>query len=234
MDATGIDVSRYQGAIDWPTVAAHVDFAYVRAGIGSIYKDPRAFQNVTGATAAGLLVGVYHVVRWDYPAADQLANLRAMLAEMPPLSLPIALDVELPTPAGSTAAHRAALAATRELVTELARDHRPLIYTGAWWWDPAIKGADSRWALTADLWTASYTATPRLPSGPWAHWHLWQHSSTGRIPGIAGNVDLNRFAGTRLDLVAYAVGCGCSIPPTPPPTTHTITVTGHNITIQVD
>lgn len=229
---SGIDVSRWQGPIDWPAVAAagHT-FAVIRATIGSIYKDPRAFENVAGALSAGLLTTVYHVVRWDVSAREQYNNLRSMTDAMPPLQLPIVLDVELPTPAGCTPSHLATLQHTRELMELIPGQVN--LYTGAWWWDPAISCSDSRWALPADLWIASYSTAPRLPKKPWRKWTFWQYTSSGTCAGIAGAVDLNYFAGDVAALKTYAThqtGADC----TPPePTTHTITVTGHNVQIVV-
>jgi GH25 family lysozyme M1 (1,4-beta-N-acetylmuramidase) len=235
VNALGIDVSRYQGAIHWPAVReSGIDFAFVRATIGSIYKDPRCIENVTGAITTGILTSVYHVVRWDYPAEAQYQNLCAMLADLPPLTLPIALDVELPTPAGNTANHRLTLQRTRELIQLLAHDNRScVLYTGAWWWNPAIKGADVTWALQADLWTASYTTRPRIPSAPWPAFTFWQYTSSGRVPGISGNVDRNYFTSDLPALRVYAAACCGSLPPDPPPNVHTITVTGYNVEIQV-
>jgi GH25 family lysozyme M1 (1,4-beta-N-acetylmuramidase) len=233
--ARGIDVSRYQGAISWPAVAeAGYAFAFIRATIGSIYKDPRCIENVTGAVAAGLLMSVYHVVRWDAPAEAQYANLAAMLAEIPAPALPIALDVELPTPAGNTPDHRQTLRYTRELL-QIVHEHgvSAVIYTGAWWWNPAIRDAEPRWAARADLWTAAYTPSPRIPTAPWDTWTFWQTTSSGRVPGIDGNVDLNIFAGDREALLAYAAAATGYAASPPVPTVHTITITGHNVTIKV-
>lgn len=235
VNAIGIDVSRYQGAITWPSVAdTGIDFAFVRATIGSIYKDPRCIENVNGAVAAGILTSVYHVVRWDYPAEDQYKNLCTMLDELPPLSLPLALDVELPVPAGNSPNHCLALQRTRELL-HLTQEHgmSAVIYTGAWWWDPAVKKADVAWALQADLWTASYTTRPRLPSKPWPVWTFWQYTSSGRVAGISGNVDRNYFSSDRSTLNTYSASVTGHLPPPPAPNVHTITVTGYNVEIQV-
>ena len=154
---------------------------------------------------------------------------------IPRLSLPICLDVELPTPAGSSEAHLATLARTRELIQHLRHDgYRSIIYTGAWWWNPATRTADVAWALEADLWAASYTALPYLPTGPWNTWTFWQRSSSGRVPGIAGNVDLDDFNGTTLDLRAYATEACGPLPQPAPPTCKTITVTGYKLEITVN
>lgn len=74
----GIDVSRHNGAIDWPRVAdAGVAFAWIKASEGGDVRDPRFTENVTGASAAGLRVGAYHFFTFCRPAADQARQFLA-------------------------------------------------------------------------------------------------------------------------------------------------------------
>ena len=96
----GIDVSKYQGNVDWPRVkAAGYSFAFVRLGYangdGSIVTDPYFERNVTGAAAAGLDVGVYLYSYIDSEAHARIAAARTLelLAEHT-LTLPVVLDYE--------------------------------------------------------------------------------------------------------------------------------------------
>lgn len=184
----GIDVSSWQGVIDWPQVrAAGYEFAFIRSSRGDIVDDCFA-TNWQNAQTAGVLVALYHVV-YDTPsAAEQVALLLSLL----PLdrNFPIVLDVEVDPPA-------AVLQRTREMLN-LLEDYHAVIYTGAWWWDPATAGQDVEWALQADLWTASYTAAPFMPRAPWEDWRVWQYTNKGRVNGITGDVDLNEFNGDDL------------------------------------
>src|ERR1700677_3355012 len=95
MYVPGIDVSHYQGDIDWHAVAASgVKFAYIKATEGAAYIDPSFAQNVVGAQAAGVLVGVYHFLTagdWLAQASNFLETARAQLSG--PI-LPSALDIE--------------------------------------------------------------------------------------------------------------------------------------------
>ncbi len=81
--APGVDVSRYQGNVDWPRVkAAGYAFAFVRLGYangdGSIVADPYFERNVTGAAAAGLDVGVYLYSYIDSEAHARIAAARML------------------------------------------------------------------------------------------------------------------------------------------------------------
>ena len=72
---------------------------------------------------------------------------------------------------------------------------RPIVYTS-----PSMSGTLGAELGTYHLWIAHYEVDcPRLPDG-WQGWRFWQHSSSGRVPGVSGPVDLDAFAGTKLEL----------------------------------
>lgn len=202
----GIDVSQYQGRIDWEQVRAAridgnpVDFALIRAMMGLRF-DERVLENLTGARGAGLVYGVYHVVHEAVAGADQAEELLDFLSQHYPMALPVMLDIERPLHAGSSEAHRATLFNAQIIARMLQEEHyRVGIYTGAWWWNPASAGMDVVWAEALDLWVATYgTTRPILPCS-WRQWRFWQYTSSGRLAGIAGKVDLDVFDG---DLEAY-------------------------------
>ena len=73
----GVDVSRYQGDIDWPVLAGQgIDFAFIKATEGSTLVDPRFAANLDGATAAGLRVGAYHFLPCRSRSRDRRARRR--------------------------------------------------------------------------------------------------------------------------------------------------------------
>ncbi len=198
----GFDVSLHQGAIDWAQVVdAAFDFVFIRALLGTTL-DSRLVENLAGALSAGLETSVYHVVHEDVSAERQAATLLETLAALKLCSrLPVALDIERPLAAGSTNAHRRTLEHAR-IVAAFLQDagYRVMIYTGAWWWNPATAGVDVSWATALDLWVATYgTQAPILPNG-WSDWRFWQYTNSGRVAGISKNVDLNTFSG---DWAAY-------------------------------
>jgi len=197
----GFDVSLYQGTIDWARLdevrfdGAPLDFVFIRAQVGTTV-DTLLQNNLNGAKSIGLEASVYHVVHEDISGETQSGAFLDLLAAMPKPRLPVALDIERPMFAGNTAAHRRTLENARVMMEMLqAAGYRVMIYTGAWWWNPASTDVDVRWAAPLDLWVATYgTQAPLLPRG-WGEWRFWQYTSSGRLAGISGNVDFNVFQG---------------------------------------
>ncbi|RLC78560.1 MAG: glycoside hydrolase [Chloroflexi bacterium] len=196
----GIDVSRWQGDINWEMVAAAgYRFAIVRATIGNYYTDPRFYGNWSGAGDAGLLVSAYHVVTPEHPADSQVDRFLDVLGDRK-ADLPLVLDVELSrgiSPAGITAC-------VRDCVQKVEQQdgRKPIIYTAGWFWNHKVLESPE-WA-ECDLWVAHYgVSTPTLPTG-WSEWKFWQHSEKGQVPGIAAATDLNQFNGSYDDLLACA------------------------------
>lgn len=197
----GIDVSRYQGAIDWARVAAGgYRFAIIRATVGNYYTDPRFYENWRGAHDAGLLVSAYTVIKPSHSAESQINRLFEVL-EGTQADLPLVLDVELPDamlPAGITAV-------VQDCCQRVAdqTQRRPILYTGRWFWEPNIQHSPT-WAQH-DLWIAHYGVdSPTLPSD-WSDWKFWQYSETGSVAGVSSRyTDLDWFNGSYEDLLAYA------------------------------
>jgi GH25 family lysozyme M1 (1,4-beta-N-acetylmuramidase) len=214
---SGIDVSSNQGVIDWAQVAAAGQhYAFIRSSMGRGGVDRRFSTNYRHAKESGLLVGVYHLVRPEWRGVEQIDHFLRTLGDRTP-DFPLVLDVELngsdliPPQRKSVAE---VTACVRECVTvlETRGARKPIIYTGAWFWNDNI--TPSREWDAYDLWVASYgTTAPRLPIG-WTDWHFWQYTDKGRLPGIQNNVDLNWFDGTLTDLLRYAHG---DVQPPPPP-----------------
>ncbi len=205
----GIDVSRWQGKMNWELVAAAgYRFVVIRATIGDYYTDPRFYVNWSGARAAGLLVSAYHVVTPDRSVDAQVARLFDVLGDRKP-DLPLVLDVELSRGVG-----RAGITAcVRDCLHQVEQQggRKPIVYTGRWFWDPYVLPSPE-WA-EYDLWIANYRVpAPTLPAG-WDSWKFWQHSDRGRVPGSgSARTDLDWFAGSYEDLLQYAQ----KKPPTPP------------------
>ena len=90
----GVDVSVYQGEVDWPALAAQgVDFAFIKATEGSSLQDVRFRENWVGAQAAGVRTGAYHFFSYDSPGETQADNfIDAVPAD--PGALPPVVDIE--------------------------------------------------------------------------------------------------------------------------------------------
>lgn len=210
--ATGIDVASYQhpnGApIDWGQVrgAGH-SFAYVKATEGTGYTNPYFAADWSGIGNAGLLRGSYHFPRPALPMSTAIDQARYYVSRVGTMQgandLPPMLDLEA---AGSLSAPDLVQWA-RTWLAEVERltGRRPIIYTGKWFWTGYLGSTTA--LRDYRLWLSDYnglSAPTNVPSG-WP-WTIWQHSSTGQVPGIVGNVDMNRFCCSDANLVALAGG----------------------------
>lgn len=193
----GIDVSHWQGAIDWPRVADDgVAFAFIKATEGGDYTDPRFAENWAGAARAGVVRGAYHFYR---PQTDAVAQAEHFLRTVPLRAgdLPPVLDVEVTD--GRTPATIAAGVRTWLETMERATGRRPIVYTRASFWTAQMGSGFGEYPL----WVAHYgVARPNVPAG-WSGWTFWQHTDAGRVDGIAGAVDLDWFNGGRAELQAF-------------------------------
>jgi len=184
----GIDVSRYQGSINWERVAsAGKQFAIVRLGSsnrGGLYVDPYFLQNVNGAHAAGLRVGAYYYTyaRTQQAVANELTTfLRAL--EGIRLEYPVFVDVE-----------DSSLASLgRAELTGLVRYAMDILYQRGWfagWYSYTnfINSYLNAGALANyPLWVADY----RSSLGYNGAYTMWQYSASGQVSGIEGACDLN-------------------------------------------
>jgi lysozyme len=186
----GIDVSYYQGDIDWQAVAADgVKFAITRVNHGG-FMDPKFDQNWAAIREMGMLRGAY---QYFNPSGDPVAQAQTFIDKVGPLQpgdLPAVIDVES-TDGLSPSAIASNVATWLELVEE-ATGRQPMIYTAGYFWNDNVETDAFN---DHPLWTAHYTnACPYVPD-PWAQWTIWQYTSSGAVAGISGNVDRNRFNG---------------------------------------
>lgn len=204
-----IDVSTWQGTIDWAKVrnVARVDYAMIRATNGT-QVDNRFTFNWNAAKQAGVSRGAYHY--WQNEIGAQAQAQAFIAAHNGDFGeLPWALDIEDQTPA-FTKAEFPDVRAFLDTV-ELTTGRRGLIYTGRSVWN----FPNETWATDYQLWFAAYSTQGYTPLVPWPHPCIWQHSSRGVIPGITANtVDLNT-AGDGLNKIIpdwYWRGCTSELP----------------------
>ena len=203
----GVDVSKWQGAIDWNAVAgAGIVYAFMRVSHGVNTLDEYFDDNWAQARAAGIKAGVY---QYFEPGQDVIAQADILLDRMGPLGpddLPPVLDVESTTGLGP-AAVAAAVGQWMDHV-EAAIGAKPIIYTGRYFWQDNVASAEFS---DYPLWIAHYTTgCPNLPS-QWSDWVFHQYTSTGSVAGISGNVDRDNFNGDLAGLLSFGVGpseCG--------------------------
>ena len=177
---SGIDVSAYQGVINWNAVAASgVKFAMVRVGNTKYGLDKYFVQNVVGANAAGIRVGAY-VYSYAMNPAEAAADAQLAVSAMGnlPISFPVAIDIEDPSQANLSQAEQLAIVNTFCSVI-YAAGYQPMVYSYKNWL--ATKLGVTAW----DHWVANYSSAMGFPGT------MWQYSSSGAVPGIAGNCDVN-------------------------------------------
>lgn len=192
----GIDVSHWQGDINWTLVGkSGCKFAFMKATEGSTYTDPRFAGNWSRCSAAGIIGGAYHYFRSTSNVDAQIKHFVTTVgATTGGLLLPV-LDVEDPQQwKGISPAELSAMVVQWLDGVEKQLQVRPCIYLSPSFADEMLAG-DVRLAKFP-LWLAHWTnGQPRVPP-PWTDWTFWQYSSTGKIAGITENVvDLDRFKG---------------------------------------
>jgi lysozyme len=198
----GIDVSYFQGTIDWPSVAADgIGFAFVRLSYGDIFRDPKFDTNWQGALDAGVVRGAYQFFKPSQSVSAQAQMMIDAMSTMQTGDLPPMLDVEVSD--GESPSRVAAKVEQWTEAVQSALGVAPIIYSGSYFWRDDVGGSSDE--QDNPFWIAQYTTKcPNLPL-PWSRWTLWQYSSTGSVSGIRGHVDLDRFNGSADDLAAFAV-----------------------------
>ena len=199
MPIQGIDVSYWQGDIDWDRVrAAGVKFAYIKATEGGDHLDPKFLDNWYAAKRAGVARGAYHFVYWCRPANEQA--LWFML-NVPPDSdaLPPVLDLEWNSHSKTCpgkVARKLALEKIKIMLDamEAHTGKRPIIYTDPKFHREVLDGEFTDY----HFWLRSVAAEPHEIYGA-RNWAFWQFTTTGSVPGVAGKVDRNSYNGTRAD-----------------------------------
>ena len=194
--AKGIDVSKWQGNIDWKAVkASGVDYAIIRVGYrgygsGALVEDPYFRQNIQGATAAGLKVGVYFFSQAVTTAeAVEEASMAIKAVKGYKLHYPIYFDTEAATLDGSGRADRLGSGQRTDIANAFCQTvknsgYKAGVYASKSWFQYNINYST---LSKYDIWLAHYTTTTDF-----AHrYDMWQYTGSGSCPGVSGGVDLN-------------------------------------------
>ena len=195
ISTTGIDVSEFQGEIDWEQVKqAGIDFAFIRVGYrtygdGEVKYDSAFQQNLEGAIEAGIKVGAYFYSQATTAdeAVEEADAVIDALAEYD-ITYPVVYDWELiyHDNARTDDVSVEALADCCVSFCERVKDsgYTPMIYQNT---GTATHKLDLPRIKDYDFWLAEYNDKPSY----YYDFKIWQYSNTGRIPGIEGDVDLN-------------------------------------------
>lgn len=180
--ARGIDVSRWQGEINWSQVAAD-DVSFVMLGTRSKGAvDPYFHRNIQQASAAGVKVGVYiYSLAVTVKMAEAEADFVLDLIHDYPVSYPVAFDMEDSTQGNLSKEELAAIAnAFCKKISDSG--YYPIIYANENW----LKNKLDMSLMDYPVWVARYSARPSYQNPV-----MWQATSTGSVKGINGNVDID-------------------------------------------
>lgn len=193
----GIDVSKYQGDIDWQAVKeAGVAFAYIKATEGADRTDSKFQYNWAAAKAAGVPRGAYHFVYWCRQPHEEIGNFKSTVPNDAD-ALPPVLDVEATPTSRSckrTLYREEVLRDMRAMLEDMERHYgkKPVIYSSVDFYQ-AILHSDA--LSDYPIWVRSTKYHPQVRYGS-RNWTFWQYRSDGRVPGITGAVDQNVFHGS--------------------------------------
>lgn len=184
----GIDVSKHNGVIDWQKVKDQVDFVMLRAGYGKTV-DTRFKRNIKECNELGIPVGIYWF-SYAYTVTQAKAEAQMCIDTIKDykITYPVCYDFEYDS---IEQARKKGIVITRNLMVEMARaflleiekaGYYAMNYTNIDFLNKGFSELTNRF----DTWLAQWgKSSPTKPCG------IWQFSSTGKIDGINGNVDLN-------------------------------------------
>jgi len=192
----GIDVSGYQGLVDWEKVkqmhedSVHISFAYIKATEGILLTDPYFMRNRRACERVGMVNGAYHYFRpranGKLQARFFLANIKIEKGNLPPM-----VDVET-LDGASPDKMRTEL---DEFLKEVAlkTKTKPVIYSGLKFYYDNLAGYYNNYPL----WLSNFDH-PELAVAPGTSWDFWQHSNRAKVSGILHGVDFDLFNGDSL------------------------------------
>lgn len=201
----GVDVSQYQGRIDWRAVARTQQFAIARATLGNTYVDTYYASNRYGARAAHVRLGAYHFAKPGSNANDALieADLFVRVAKLRRGDLIPALDLEVTGGLGPWTLQKWVRTWLARVASQVGV--KPMIYVSPTFWKTYM--GNTTWFANAGyktLWIAHWNVSaPTVPAANWGGkgWTFWQWTSCGHVTGITGCVDRDRYNGSNLSPV---------------------------------
>jgi len=203
----GVDVSRYQGKIDFDRLrAAGNHFVFIKATEGADYVDPNFADNWRRARAAGLPRAAYHFMYWCSFASEQAKWFEKNVPNDPD-ALPPVLDVEWNnhSSCGKRLDPDEAFAKVQYMLDAMERytGKLPIIYTDITFHREVLAGRH----LPNTYWLRSVAAEPddRYDGDSFT---FWQWTTTGRVAGVSGDIDRNAFYGSPDEWTVFLLtGC---------------------------
>ena len=198
----GVDVSSYQGNIDWNILSKDIDFAYIKATEGSSSVDPEFYDNYAGAVNSDIRVGFYMFFSFDSPGETQAENYIRTVEKFDNM-LPPAIDVEFYGVNDKNPPRREYINRELDILISKIEEHysmKPIIYSTKKAYDMYISGKYQ----DCDIWIRDVFGEPELSDG--RSWTFWQYSDKSRLNGYDGDekfIDMNVFYGSRYEFDIY-------------------------------
>lgn len=196
----GVDVSHYQGAIDWEVLSQqNLDFAIIKATEGSTHVDERFLDNWQAAEQTHLALGAYHFFSFDSEGNRQAASYIDTVGNLNGKLAPV-IDVEYYGNKRSNPPDRADVVENLSALLDALEQHyeiKPIIYTTYTVYNDYIKGEFEDYPL----WVRSVYCPPTVLFGN--KWSFWQYMDTAMLDGYVGDqkyIDVNVFRGTKQEL----------------------------------
>lgn len=193
----GVDVSSYQGEIDWCVLSAQdLDFAFIKATEGSSMVDPCFAYNFSEAQKCDISVGAYHFFSYDSPGVTQAENFIDAVTPFAGM-LPPVVDLEFYGDKMKNPPDRESVARELNDMLSALEAHyglKPVIYATEKSYDLYLSGAYEEY----DIWIRNVLTEPNLSDG--RAWTFWQYTNRDRLPGYDGEerfIDVNVFNGNR-------------------------------------
>ncbi|MGN0331154.1 MAG: GH25 family lysozyme, partial [Kineothrix sp.] len=189
----GIDVSKWNGSIDWNAVKnSGVSYVIIRCGYrgsstGALIEDPRFRANIKGASAAGLKVGIYFFSQAvnEVEAVEEASMVLGLIGGYR-ISYPVFLDVEASGGRGDNISKAVRTEVCRAFCQTIQNaGYTAGIYANTTWLNSYI---DTKSLTNYKIWLAQYAAAPTYNA---TRYDIWQYSAKGSVAGIRGHVDLN-------------------------------------------
>lgn len=198
----GVDISYYQGDIDWQVLENGLSFVYMKATEGSSHQDIRFEENLEGALKTGLVVGAYHFFSFESSGKTQADHYIEVVGAWDGMLVP-AVDVEYYSSYEGAIDEDAIRAELQLLLDELEAYYgcKPVIYTTMTAYRTLIEGEFTQYPL----WIRNIYYQPLLGG---RNWVFWQYSDKGMLEGYSGEerfIDLNVFRGDGQDLEDYRI-----------------------------
>ncbi len=197
----GIDVSHYQGIINWLDVEeTNVHYAIVKATGGITYVDPLFSRNWRHLAKVKLIRGAYHFFHATDDPIAQAKHYYQIVGQLSQHDLPPIVDVEELDNVSVKVLLNSLLTYLSEI--EKLTNRTPIIYTNQFFGQQYLQ--DER-LNKYHLWIAEYGSTLTGLPVPWRtkSWHFWQFSQQGKVSGISSEVDLNHYQGSYKQLKLF-------------------------------